>query len=86
MLTHYNIVSNVSQAAVKPFFAVDENDVLLALLPWFHIYGMVTILFVGLRFGSKIISMTRFDPKVFLETIQKHKVILMIAVKNIILI
>ena len=75
MLTHYNIISNVSQASMKPFFNVDDNDVILALLPWFHIYGMVTILFVGIRFGAKVISMARFEPQAFLECIQKHKVL-----------
>ncbi|RDD39450.1 4-coumarate--CoA ligase 1 [Trichoplax sp. H2] len=74
MLTHHNIVSNVSQATIKGFFYVNTDDTILALLPWFHIYGMVTILFAGLRFGAKIISMARFEPKAFLETIQKHKI------------
>ncbi|RDD39445.1 4-coumarate--CoA ligase 1 [Trichoplax sp. H2] len=74
MLTHYNIVSNLSQATVKGFFYVNEDDVMLALLPWFHIYGMVTILFAGLRSGTKIVSMARFEPKVFLETIQNYKI------------
>ncbi|EDV24418.1 uncharacterized protein TRIADDRAFT_56199 [Trichoplax adhaerens] len=74
MLTHYNIISNVSQAAMKPFFNVDTDDVILALLPWFHIYGMVTILFVGIRYGSKVVSMSRFEPKAFLECIQKNKI------------
>ncbi|EDV24420.1 uncharacterized protein TRIADDRAFT_56201 [Trichoplax adhaerens] len=74
MLTHYNIVSNLSQATVKGFFYVNEDDVMLALLPWFHIYGMVTILFAGLRSGTKIVSMARFEPKIFLETIQNYKI------------
>ena len=75
MLTHYNIVSNTSQISVKGFFAPEADDIFLAVLPWFHIFGMVTILYVGLRFGVKVASMTRFDPKVFLETIQKYKVL-----------
>lgn len=74
MLTHYNIISNVNQASMKPFFNVANDDIILALLPWFHIYGMVTILFVGIRFGAKVISMARFEPVAFLETIQKYKV------------
>lgn len=75
MLTHYNIISNTSQVSVEGFLAPKSDDVFLALLPWFHIYGMVTILFIGLRYGVKVASMGRFDPKVFLETIQKYKVL-----------
>ncbi|EDV24419.1 uncharacterized protein TRIADDRAFT_1761, partial [Trichoplax adhaerens] len=74
ILTHHNIISNVSQAAVRPFFTVDEQDILLALIPWFDIYGMVANLLIGLRFGGKLVSLAEANTTVFLETIQQHKI------------
>jgi len=37
MLTHYNIVANVDQIKdIEPF---GENDTLIGILPFFHIYA-----------------------------------------------
>jgi len=42
MLTHYNLVANIVQSAgVEP---VTEKDVLIGVLPFYHIYGMTVIL------------------------------------------
>src|SRR5262245_63458351 len=39
MLTHYNLVANILQSACV--MKTEEDDVLLGVLPFFHIYGMV---------------------------------------------
>ena len=38
MLTHRNLTANIVQ--VEGVFRCDEGDVLLAVLPYFHIYGL----------------------------------------------
>ncbi|KAG7297917.1 hypothetical protein JYU34_018672 [Plutella xylostella] len=45
----------------------------LAIIPWFHAYGFITSLGV-LAINLKVVFMVRFEPDLFLETIQNHKV------------
>lgn len=75
MLTHYNIVSNLIQGrGIVDFEVVNENDVILGILPFYHIYGMVVIMNMSLELGATIVTIPRFDPELFLTLIQKHKV------------
>jgi acyl-CoA synthetase (AMP-forming)/AMP-acid ligase II len=72
MLTHRNLVANMLQAAVPT--AVDSDDVLIGVLPFFHIYGMTVIMNLGLRHGTTVVTMPRFDLGQFLELIERHRV------------
>ncbi len=72
MLTHRNLVANVEQ-----FEGIDdgsEDDVLIGILPFFHIYGMTVIANAALKAGSTVVTMPRFDLEQFLQLIQDHKV------------
>ena len=51
------------------------EDVLLGILPIFHIYGLVLVQFGAITQGAKLVMLPRFEPKSFLESIQKHKVL-----------
>ncbi|MFN8469617.1 MAG: AMP-binding protein [Caldilineaceae bacterium] len=47
MLTHYNLVANIAQCVATPSSPeneVRESDIVLGLLPFYHIYGMVVIM------------------------------------------
>src|SRR3712207_7836959 len=46
----------------------------IAVLPFFHIYGMQVIMNLGLLGGAKVVTMPRFDLEQFLSLIQDHKV------------
>lgn len=72
MLTHHNLVSNVVQAEVPQ--EVGESDVVIGVLPFFHIYGMTVIMNIAIHVGATIVTMPRFDLQQFLELIQNHKV------------
>ena len=50
------------------------EDVLLGLLPLYHIYGLVIVLFGCIAKGAKLIMLPKFEPKTFLESIQKYEV------------
>jgi 4-coumarate--CoA ligase len=71
-LTHGNLVSNLSQT--EPLSTVGEEDVVLAVLPFFHIYGMQVLMNGVLFHGAMSVTMPRFDLADFLETIQRHRV------------
>jgi acyl-CoA synthetase (AMP-forming)/AMP-acid ligase II len=72
MLTHYNMVANLYQLAEHDH--TSERDTLLAVLPFFHIYGMNVIMNTGLFKGATIVTMPRFEMEQFLRAMQTHKV------------
>ena len=72
MLTHHNLVANLAQThAVEQ---LSESEVLIGILPFYHIYGMVVIMSGALRVGATIVTMPRFDLDQFLGLLQKHGV------------
>jgi acyl-CoA synthetase (AMP-forming)/AMP-acid ligase II len=72
MLTHRNLVANIEQAWNS--MPVGEDDVLVGLLPFFHIYGQTVVLNLGLAKGATIVTMPRFDLDGLLEIIEQHEV------------
>ncbi|MFS7940372.1 4-coumarate--CoA ligase 2 [Helianthus anomalus] len=76
MLTHKGLVTSVAQQVdgENPNLWIHEEDVLICVLPLFHIYSLNSILLCGLRAGAAILIMQKFDIVPFLELIQKYKV------------
>jgi acyl-CoA synthetase (AMP-forming)/AMP-acid ligase II len=72
MLTHANLVANLVQT--HDAFPISEDDVLVGVLPFFHIYGQTVIMNLGLRSGATIVTMPRFDLDQFLDLIQEHEI------------
>jgi acyl-CoA synthetase (AMP-forming)/AMP-acid ligase II len=83
MLTHRNCAGNIAQTCeVFPF---EEHDVIIAVLPFFHIYGMQVIMNSGLRVGATLVTMPRFDLVGFLEAVQDQRVTVAYLVPPIVL-
>ena len=72
MLTHRNLIANVAQ--VLSAANVREDETFIAVLPFFHIYGMQVLMNTGLRAGTTIITMPRFDLEEFLRLHQEYGV------------
>lgn len=53
----------------------------LALLPMFHIYGLNGLLNLALLRGHHVITLPRFEPKTFVQTMKTYKVIKSALVK-----
>ena len=86
MLTHGNLVANLAQCeGAKSFDGFKEADVVIAVLPFFHIYGMVVIMKLALSQGGTVVSMPRFDFREFLGAMQKHRVTIAPLVPPIVL-
>jgi acyl-CoA synthetase (AMP-forming)/AMP-acid ligase II len=73
MLTHRNLVANILQTAAT-LTGLGPGDTVLGVLPFFHIYGMVVIMNLGLYRGATVVTMPRFDLEQCLETLQKYRV------------
>ena len=75
MLTHYNLVAELSAANGRPdILFPGEQDTLLAFLPFFHIYGIVMFLTFALWRGATVVSTPRFDLEQYLEMVQRYGV------------
>lgn len=72
MLTHRNLVANLVQtAAITP---IDSDAVVLAVLPFFHIYGMTVIMNQALLRRATLVTMSRFDLAEFVRVVASHQV------------
>ncbi|MGB5758029.1 MAG: AMP-binding protein [Acidimicrobiales bacterium] len=83
MLTHRNLVANIVQSS--PVLQYHENEVALAVLPFFHIYGMQVLMNGLLAEGVTVVTMPRFDMEKGLELIETYKVTQFFAVPPIVL-
>ena len=82
-LTHRNLVANLVQ--YEKITTTDENDVVLAVLPFFHIYGMQVLMNGVLHMGARTITLPFFDLEGFLRIIQDQKVTRVAVVPPIVL-
>ena len=61
MLTHRNLVANVAQ--IRPLHGMVAEDVVLAVLPFFHIYGMTVLLNAALHARARLVMMAKLRPR-----------------------
>jgi len=73
MLTHYNLVA--AQAMGQATFSVFEQgkEVILAFLPFFHIYGQVVIMLNGLCQGNLLVLFTSPDTEEILAAMERYQ-------------
>ncbi|KAJ4798468.1 4-coumarate:CoA ligase [Rhynchospora pubera] len=76
MLTHRSLVTSVSQQVdgENPNWYLHKDDVILCVLPLFHIYSLNSILLCGLRVGAAILMVKKFDLVGFMGLVQKYHV------------
>ncbi|KAJ9141418.1 hypothetical protein P3X46_031957 [Hevea brasiliensis] len=76
MLTHKGLVTSVAQQVDgdNPNLYFHEKDVILCVLPLFHIYSLNSVLLCGLRVGAAILIMQKFEIIALMELVQKYKV------------
>jgi acyl-CoA synthetase (AMP-forming)/AMP-acid ligase II len=72
MLTHRNLVANLCQ--LQPLLDVRQDDVGIALLPFFHSYGLTVLMAAALWQGTTLVTMPRFDLEQFLAILQDYRV------------
>jgi acyl-CoA synthetase (AMP-forming)/AMP-acid ligase II len=72
MLTHRNVVANVCQMAAHARGRDDER--VIAVLPFFHIYGLVVLMNLPLYRGATVVTMPRFELAEFLRVVQDYRI------------
>jgi long-chain acyl-CoA synthetase len=73
MLTHRNLIANCDQCDAIARIRYVPRDVMLLVLPLFHIYALNVGLTMALRAGATIVLVARFEPGAVLEAIQRHR-------------
>ncbi|MFO7952088.1 MAG: long-chain fatty acid--CoA ligase [Bacillota bacterium] len=73
ILQHRNLVANCLQVKSWCTDYQDGKEVILGVLPFFHSYGLTTILNLGLLNGAKLVLLPRFELENVLKAIDKQK-------------
>ncbi|MER6025124.1 4-coumarate--CoA ligase family protein [Streptomyces sp. NPDC001851] len=72
MLTHQQIATNLAQ--LEPAVPNGPDERILAVLPFFHIYGLTALMNAPLRKGATVVVLPRFDLDTFLAAIEQHRI------------
>ena len=70
-LTHLQLYMNADIPG--RLFGVQPDDVVITVLPLFHVFGLSSILNVCVRFGCTMSLIPRFDPAAVLAAIQRDR-------------
>nr|XP_006817098.1 PREDICTED: 4-coumarate--CoA ligase 1-like [Saccoglossus kowalevskii] len=74
MVSHFAFIANLIQMSTPGLVYHTEEDSVLAVLPFFHIYGNLITLNLTLSQGAKCVAMSTFDAEQSLKCIQEHKI------------
>jgi long-chain acyl-CoA synthetase len=70
-LMHFQLYMNADIPG--RLFDVREDDVIITVLPLFHVFGLSSILNIAVRFGCTMSLIPRFDAGTVLAAIQQHR-------------
>ncbi len=73
VLTHRNLIVNTAQCRAWLTGHKEGGERILAVIPFFHVYGMTTAMNFGVMTGSELILLPKFHTKEVLGTIRKHR-------------
>ena len=71
MITHYSLLYNVVGSAL--WAEIHGQDIHLAVLPFFHVTGMVHSINMPVYSGTTDLILSRFDPETVLKAIQPYR-------------
>ena len=72
VLTHRALVASL--CGTRPAHPVGPDDVVVAVLPLFHIYGMQVSMNLALAAGATVVTVGRFELESFLRILQDRRV------------
>ncbi len=83
MLTHANLIANTLQIRAWCHEAKEGGEVLMCVLPFFHVYGMTAVMGLGFYIGATLVLVPRFEVKEVVRLIRKHRVTMFPGVPTI---
>jgi long-chain acyl-CoA synthetase len=73
VLTHRNLAANAVHNRAWLTIRKEGEERILAVIPFFHVYGMTTAMNLGVLMGAELILLPKFHTKEVLEFINKYR-------------
>jgi long-chain acyl-CoA synthetase len=73
MLTHKNLISNVTMCQAVLYKCKPGKESILGVIPFFHVYGMTIVMLFAVMGGHRMILLPKFDAETTLKTIDKQR-------------
>lgn len=73
MLTHANLLANTRQCRDWFYGAKEDAEIFLAVIPFFHVFALTSVLHLGIHLGATLVCLPRFKLKQLLKAIDKQK-------------
>ncbi len=70
-LTHFQLYMNCTVAG--DLFGFEDDDIGVAVLPLFHVFGLSSVLNVCVRYGGTLVLVPRFEMEPVVEAIERHR-------------
>ncbi len=83
MLTHFNLYSNALQGEAWMLGAKEREEILYAILPMFHAFGMTLYLTFGVKKQGLLVLFPKFDAEMILDAWKKSPATVYCAVPPI---
>jgi long-chain acyl-CoA synthetase len=77
-LTHFQLYMGCSVGG--ELFAMRRDDRVLAVLPFFHVFGLAAIINIAVRFGASMSALARFEPGPVVDTLERDQVTVVVGV------
>jgi long-chain acyl-CoA synthetase len=71
-LTHFELFMNCTTAG--SLFGFQPDDVGMAVLPLFHVFGLSSVLNTTVRFGGTMVLVPRFEPGPVIDELERRRV------------
>lgn len=81
MLSHQSVTCEALEVAT--WVSLDERDVMLAILPIFHGFGLAALVHAGLLSGAKLVMLPRFSPSTVAKVMRSEHPTLMAGVPTL---
>ncbi|MED3935060.1 AMP-binding protein [Priestia megaterium] len=73
MLTHKNLVANATMCSHWLYRCRYGEEKVLGIIPFFHVYGLTTVLVLSVLQNYEMVLLPKFDAKTTLKTIHKQQ-------------
>ena len=83
MLTHANLVANARQVGAHWPGGQRGKERILAVLPFFHVFAMTSVLNYGVAMAAELVMLPRFELQAMLKAIARRRITILNAVPTI---
>jgi long-chain acyl-CoA synthetase len=70
-LTHFELYMNCTVSG--QLFGARPDDITLAVLPFFHVFGLSSVINVAVRYGGGMSIVPRFDPGAVIDALERDR-------------